>query len=88
VNPDTVAQINAGRAPVQEPRLQEFLTANRPRIRATTDWAAVIGETEITYVIVPTPSGADGTFKTITYWLRSRKSAGFLPISRAITSSS
>ena len=63
VNPDTVAQVNAGRAPVQEPRLQEFLTVNRPRIRATTDWATVIGETEVTYVIVPTPSGADGAFK-------------------------
>ncbi len=63
VNPDTVAQVNAGRAPVEEPRLQEFLTANRPRIRATTDWATVIGETEVTYVIVPTPSGADGAFK-------------------------
>jgi hypothetical protein len=32
VNPDTVAQINAGRAPVQEPRLQEFLT---PTARAS-----------------------------------------------------
>jgi UDPglucose 6-dehydrogenase len=49
VNSHTVAQINAGRAPVQEPRLQEFLTANIQRIRATTDWATAIGETEINY---------------------------------------
>lgn len=63
VNPDTVAQINAGLAPVEEPRLQEFLSANRERIRATSDWRAAIGETEVTYVIVPTPSGADGAFK-------------------------
>jgi UDPglucose 6-dehydrogenase len=63
VNPDPVAQINAGRAPVQEPLLQEILTVNSSRIRATSDWATAIGETEVTYVIVPTPSGADGAFK-------------------------
>ncbi len=63
VNPDAVAQIDAGRAPVQEPRLQELLLANSERIRATSDWATAIGETEATYIIVPTPSGADGAFR-------------------------
>ena len=63
VNPDAVAQIDAGRAPVQEPRLQELLLANSGHIRATSDWATAIGETEATYIIVPTPSGADGAFR-------------------------
>ena len=63
VNPDAVAHINAGLAPVQEPRLQELLHANSGRIRATSDWATAIGETEATYIIVPTPSGADGAFR-------------------------
>ncbi len=63
VNPDAVAQINAGLAPVQEPRLQELLRANSGHIRATSDWATAIGETEATYIIVPTPSGADGAFR-------------------------
>jgi len=63
VNPDAVAHINAGLAPVQEPQLQELLHANSGRIRATSDWATAIGETEATYIIVPTPSGADGAFR-------------------------
>jgi hypothetical protein len=40
-----------------------ILDANRPRILAIMGWIMVTGETEITYVIVPTPSGADGAFK-------------------------
>jgi UDPglucose 6-dehydrogenase len=43
--------------------LQELLLANKGRIRATSDWATAIGETEATYIIVPTPSGADGAFR-------------------------
>src|SRR5260370_42259526 len=63
LNPDTVAKINAGIAPVEEPRLQELLSAHRARIRATSDWRAAIAETEVSYLLVPTPSGADGAFR-------------------------
>jgi UDPglucose 6-dehydrogenase len=61
--PETVAKINAGIAPVLEPGLQELLIANATRIRATTDWRTGIAETDVTYVLVPTPSDADGAFK-------------------------
>lgn len=59
----TVQQINSGIAPVEEPHLQELLDAHGSRIRATTDWQAGVEATDITGIIVPTPSGADGAFK-------------------------
>lgn len=62
LNADFVALINQGRAPVDEPQLQELITANRERLRATTDWVDAIHSTEITFIIVPTPSGPDATF--------------------------
>ena len=61
-NPVFVEKINKHVAPVEEPGLQELLTEHKARISATNDWSKAIGETEITTVIVPTPSGADGAF--------------------------
>ena len=58
-----VNQIAHGIAPVEEPRLQEVLTKHRDQISATRDWQKAICETDATYIIVPTPSGADGAFK-------------------------
>jgi UDPglucose 6-dehydrogenase len=63
LNPQTVARIESGIAPVAEPKLQELLTTHRARIRATSDWSAAIGNSDVTYLLVPTPSGADGGFK-------------------------
>jgi UDPglucose 6-dehydrogenase len=62
-NPAFVEKINNHVAPVEEPGLQELLTEHKARISATKDWSKVIGETEVTTVIVPTPSGADGAFR-------------------------
>jgi UDPglucose 6-dehydrogenase len=62
IRADTVARINAGIAPVDEPQLQELLAVNTARIHATTDWTA-ISKTDLTYILVPTPSGKDGAFK-------------------------
>ena len=62
-NPVFVEKINNHIAPVEERGLQELLTEHKARISATTDWAKAIGETEITSIIVPTPSGADGAFR-------------------------
>ena len=63
LNPQTAAKVAAGVAPVEEPKLQELLTAHKARIHATSDWAAAIGAAEVTYLLVPTPSGTDGGFK-------------------------
>jgi UDPglucose 6-dehydrogenase len=58
-----VEKINTHTAPVDEPHLQEMLTAHKARISATADWTKAIAESDITLVIVPTPSGADGAFR-------------------------
>jgi UDPglucose 6-dehydrogenase len=62
-NPVFVEKICNHIAPVEEPGLQELLTEHKARISATRDWSKAIGETEMTTVIVPTPSGADGAFR-------------------------
>jgi UDPglucose 6-dehydrogenase len=62
VNPDAVAAVACGRAPVQETDLDATLAANRARIRATLDVTEAVRDSSITFVIVPTPSDARGAF--------------------------
>ena len=62
-NPMFVEKVNNHVAPVEEPQLQQLLTDHKARISATNDWASAIGKTDITTIIVPTPSGPDGAFR-------------------------
>src|SRR5579862_1370680 len=62
LNLEFVNKLNSGLAPVQEPHLQELLTAHRSNISATQDYAEAILHTEVSFVIVPTPSEKDGLF--------------------------
>lgn len=73
LNPDAVAAINAGRAPVDEPRLQDLIDAHRERLTATTSIADAVAASDITFVIVPTPSDATGRFsnRAVTEAMRS-----------------
>ena len=59
---EIVDLINAGLAPVHETGLGELIAANRDRLRATTSHREGILETDITFVIVPTPSNELGGF--------------------------
>jgi UDPglucose 6-dehydrogenase len=59
---DYVHKLANGIAPVQEPQLQELINANRARLRATTSFAEAVQASELSFIIVPTPSGPDGTF--------------------------
>jgi UDPglucose 6-dehydrogenase len=61
VNPDPVGRLNAGRAPVDEPGLPELIAASRERLAATTELAAA-ADTEVTILLVPTPSDERGAF--------------------------
>jgi GDP-mannose 6-dehydrogenase len=63
VNPDKVARIAAGKSPIIEPGLEELLRrgVESGRIRATTDTAAAIRDSEISLVCVGTPSNANGS---------------------------
>ena len=67
VNHGTVDAINNGKAPVLEPRLQEMITNSGGRLEATTDEARAIDETDVTLIIVPTPSKEDGNFSDEIY---------------------
>jgi UDPglucose 6-dehydrogenase len=58
----SVDAVNAGRAPVQETDLGEMIAANRERIRATTSHRDAVLNSDLTFVIVPTPSDESGAF--------------------------
>src|SRR5689334_9533606 len=62
INGTFVEAIRAGRAPVNEPGLAEMIQANRERLTATENYEEAILATEVTFIIVPTPSGSDGRF--------------------------
>lgn len=62
VNPAYVAAIQQGRAPVREPGLAEMIQANRASLTATLDYEEAVLATDVTFIIVPTPSGEDGRF--------------------------
>lgn len=62
VNSSLVDAIRNGKAPMEEPRLQEMIDAGRSRLTATSDYGEVVRESDVTFIIVPTPSGADGRF--------------------------
>ncbi len=61
VDPVAVRLMNDGRAPVEEPGLQELVSASRDRLAATTELAATAG-VEVSIVLVPTPSDDRGAF--------------------------
>lgn len=62
INKDYVDAINNGKSPVYEPRLQEIIDASDGRLRATQEYEKAIKGSDITFLIVPTPSREDGHF--------------------------
>jgi UDPglucose 6-dehydrogenase len=62
VNPAYVAAIQEGRAPVNEPHLAAMIQTHRERLSATEDCQAAVLATDVTFIMVPTPSEADGGF--------------------------
>lgn len=75
VNPALVEAINAGQAPVLEPGLDEAITASNGRLRATLDTREAILSTDLTFIIVPTPSEDDGRF-SLRYVLQACRTIG------------
>ncbi len=63
-NPEFVRLINEGKPPVFEHRLAEYLDKNKERISATQDFKGAVLNSDITFIIVPTPSEKDGSFST------------------------
>lgn len=62
IDPEAVAAIGDGKPPpaVHEPGLAELLADHRPIV--TTDVAAVGEASDVVFIVVPTPSGADDRF--------------------------
>ena len=61
-DPAKVEAIQNGRAPVDEPRLQETVTDGRSRLKATRSFAELVEQSEACFFITPTPSLPDGSF--------------------------
>lgn len=63
VNEGKVAAINDGRSPIVEPDLDETLAkaVTAGRLRATTDTAAAVADTEVSLLCVGTPSQRNGS---------------------------
>jgi UDPglucose 6-dehydrogenase len=64
INAGFVEALNQGRAPVEETDLQKYLDISKGRISATQDYKTAVLNSEITFVIVPTPSEENGGFST------------------------
>src|SRR3954465_3297666 len=62
VNHRAVDAVNQGRAPVQETGLEQLIAENRDRLRATMSHEEALRDSELTFVIVPTPSDDRGAF--------------------------
>ena len=62
INPKVVATINQKKAPVDEPGLEQLIAKNHRKIKATSDYDEAINNSDITFIIVPTPSTKNGAF--------------------------
>ena len=64
INEHFVDKINKGVSPIYEPGVDELIKENSDRISATTNAKHAINNSNISFVIVPTPSTVDGSFST------------------------
>jgi len=62
VDPDKVSALARGRAPIEEPGLQETMDLARGRLRATLEVSQAVAESEAAFFVPPTPSQPDGSF--------------------------
>lgn len=62
LNAEFVKKINEGIAPVSEPCLQELITNHRSKLTATLFYEEAVLSSDVTFVIVPTPSEKNGLF--------------------------
>ena len=75
LNPEKVDAISRGVPPVHEPGLAELLAESGGRISATKDIEGAVNASDATFVVVATPSEADGGF-SLRYAIPSCESIG------------
>lgn len=66
VNTTLIESLASGRSTIAEPGVQELLTSTKNHIVASTDHAIAIDQTDVTFVLVATPSETSGRF-SLTY---------------------
>ena len=64
VNSEVVELLNNGRTVILEPGLAELIERNRSRLHTSTDIAAAAADSEVSFIVVPTPSTASGAFSS------------------------
>ena len=71
VNPGKVKSLNSGRSPIVEPGLDQLIRSTREggRLRATTETAEAVHETDLSLLCVGTPSRKNGSLD-LTYLVR------------------
>ncbi len=62
VNRKSVELFNSGHAPVEETDLEETISANQSRLQATLSHREAVLQSDISFVVVPTPSDERGAF--------------------------
>jgi UDPglucose 6-dehydrogenase len=75
VSAKTVELVNQGKAPVTEPQLTEMMAGAHERLRATQDVAQAVIDSDVTLIVVPTPSTPEGGF-SIEYVVEAARSIG------------
>jgi UDPglucose 6-dehydrogenase len=70
-----VDRVNAGKPPIFEPGLDDLMSGLDGRLSATLDTAAAVGETDVTFIVVPTPSTEDGGY-SLDYVLAAARATG------------
>jgi len=75
INQNFVDAINNKKAPVIESGLQELISKSENRLKATTNVAEAVKNSEVTFVIVPTPSDEEGRF-SMEYALKAANEIG------------
>lgn len=63
-DPQKNLALNSGRAPIYEKGLGDLITRNRGRLRAGVDAADAVLASDVTFVVVPTPSTESGQLVT------------------------
>lgn len=64
INKDFVDTINDGKSPIYEPGVGGLIKAHKNKIRATTDPVEAALNSDVSFIIVPTPTIEDGSFTT------------------------
>lgn len=64
LNQSVVQTVNQGRSPYYEPGLAELINSCHEHLSATDDYQYAIDNSDISFIVVPTPSKPDGSFST------------------------